>query len=152
MIDSNSSTKSGNIANDFTTGKFSQTSSRDFDFPIHSIPNSADMTFGINDKDFTDVKYLSSGSNAVVYTGMRKQEFIAVKMLKAKLKQRRVAMDELNLEMQILAKVDHENIIHISGAGEQPRKFIILEYLGGGTLDRLLEDITSQERSLVLQK
>lgn len=136
------------ITNDFTTGKFEQTSSRDFDFSIHTIPNTADLTFGIDDKGFTDVKYLSSGSNVVVYTGIWKQECVVVKMLKSKIKNRRVAVEELNLEMQILAKVDHDNIIRINGAGEKPRKFIILEYLGGGTLDRLLEEMTMQEKSL----
>ena len=140
--------KISNITNDFTTGNFEQTSFRAFDFPIHTIPNSADILFGNEEKDFTDVKYLSSGSNVVVYTGIMKQVFVVVKMLKAKLKNKRVAVDELNLEMQILAKVDHENIIRIIGAGEKPRKFIILEYLGGGTLGKLLNDMTIQEKSL----
>eukprot|EP01035_Chromulina_nebulosa_P008030 gene8030-10862_t len=138
--------KIANVTNDFTTGNFEQTSFRAFDFPIHTIPNSADILFGNEEKDFTDVKYLSSGSNVVVYTGMMKQVFVVVKMLKAKLKNKRVAVDELNLEMQILAKVDHENIIRIIGAGEKPRKFIILEYLGGGTLDKLLDHMTIQEK------
>ena len=145
-----SKTKCFNITNDFTTGNFSRTSSRYFDFPIHTIPNSADMTFGINEKDFTDVEYLSSGSNVVVYTGIRKQEFIVVKMLKAKIQNRTVAVEELNLEMQILTKVDHENIIRIIGAGEQPRKFIILEYLGGGTLDKVLDEMKTWEKRTML--
>eukprot|EP01036_Dinobryon_divergens_P033068 gene33068-42779_t len=140
------------ITNDFTSGNFEQTSSRGFDFPIHTIPNSAEMTFNINDNDFTDVKYLSSGSNVLVYTGIRNQEFIVVKMLKSDSKFKRVAVEELNLEMQILAKVNHENIIRIIGAGEKPRKFIILEYLGGGTLDKLLDEMTIQEKSLQKQK
>jgi serine/threonine protein kinase len=110
------------------------------------------MTFNIDDKDFKDVKLFSSGSNVLVYTGIRNQEFIVVKMLKSESKSRRVAVEELNLEMQILAKVNHENIIRIIGAGEKPRKFIILEYLGGGTLDKLLDEMTIQEKSLQKQK
>ena len=142
------SRKSCSITNDFTTGNFSQTSSRDFDFPIHTIPNRADILFGIEDKEFSDVKCLSSGSNVIVYTGIHNKEFIAVKMLKSKIKNKRVAVEELNLEMQILAKVDHENIIQIRGAGEQPRKFITLEYLRGGTLDKILAEITVQEKGV----
>ena len=95
------------------------------------------------------MKFLSSGSNVVVYTGMMERQFVVVKMLKAKLKNKRVAVEELNLEMQILAKVDHENIIRIIGAGDKkPRKFIMLVYLGGGTLDKLLDIMTIQEKSL----
>ena len=71
-----------------------------------------------------------------------------MKMLKSKIQNTRVAKEELNLEMQILAKVDHENIIQIRGAGEQPRKFITLEYLRGGTLDKILEEITAEEKTL----
>jgi serine/threonine protein kinase len=71
-----------------------------------------------------------------------------VKMLKSKIQNTRVAKEELNLEMQILAKVDHENIIQIRGAGEQPRKFITLEYLRGGTLDKILAEITVQEKGV----
>eukprot|EP01035_Chromulina_nebulosa_P029699 gene29699-39387_t len=133
------STTISSFTNDFTTGYFDQTSSRRFDFPIHTIPNSADILFNINDKDFSDVDYLSSGSNVVVYTGISNHKLIVVKMLKVKIKNRKEAVDELNLEMQILAKVNHENIIRIIGAGEKPRKFITLEYLVGGTLDELLE-------------
>ena len=123
-------------------------SSRDFDFPIHTIPNRTEMVFGIDETDFSDVKFLSAGSNVLVYTGTRNQEEIVVKMLKSKVYDRKVATDELNLEMQILAKVHHDNIIRIHGAGEQPRKFIILEYLRGGTLGKLQEDMTTQEKSL----
>ena len=142
------STTISSFTNDFTTGNFEQTSSRRFDFPIHTIPNSADILFNINDKDFSDVDYLSSGSNVVVYTGISNHKLIVVKMLKVKIKNRKEAVDELNLEMQILAKVNHENIIRIIGAGEKPRKFITLEYLVGGTLDELLERLAGQEKSL----
>lgn len=45
----------------------------------------------------------------------------------------------MNLEMQILTKSNHPNIIGIKGAGEIPRKFIVVDYLEGGTLDQLLK-------------
>jgi serine/threonine protein kinase len=44
----------------------------------------------------------------------------------------------MNIEMEILAEIDHKNIIRILGGGETPRKFIIVEYLYGGTLDQMI--------------
>eukprot|EP01037_Dinobryon_pediforme_P028995 gene28995-32482_t len=41
-------------------------------------------------------------------------------------------------EAGILARLSHPNIIGIRGAGDDPRKFIVLELLGGGTLSQLL--------------
>ena len=67
-------------------------------FPIELIYRLASKI-----KVFLDVKYLNSGSNVIVYTGIHNKEFIAVKMLKSKIKNKRVAVEELNLEMQILA-------------------------------------------------
>ena len=40
----------------------------------------------------------------------------------------------------MLSRVSHPNIIKVIGSGESPRKFIVLEYLSGGTLKRLLEE------------
>eukprot|EP01037_Dinobryon_pediforme_P024906 gene24906-26869_t len=38
----------------------------------------------------------------------------------------------------ILTKADHPNIIRIHGAGDYPRKFIAIDYLGGGTLSDVI--------------
>eukprot|EP00597_Dinobryon_sp_UTEXLB2267_P012727 CAMPEP_0170118438 /NCGR_PEP_ID=MMETSP0020_2-20130122/13713_1 /TAXON_ID=98059 /ORGANISM="Dinobryon sp., Strain UTEXLB2267" /LENGTH=122 /DNA_ID=CAMNT_0010347443 /DNA_START=248 /DNA_END=616 /DNA_ORIENTATION=+ len=64
-------------------------------------------------------------------------------MLKQKLHHHDVAHQEMNIEMQILTKIDHPNIIGIKGAGEIPRKFIVVDYLEGSTLDKLLQQYQS---------
>ena len=84
------------------------------------------------------MKYLSKGSNSILYTGVTDDKLIAIKMLKPNLKNKDVAVDEMNIEMEILSRINHENIIRISGAGEIPRKFIIVEFLYGGTLDHMI--------------
>ena len=96
--------------------------------------------FDVQDREFSDVKYLSTGSNAAVYVGYRRNKFVAIKMLKPQIKNREIAVQEMLFEMQILCKVDHPNIITVYGAGENPRKFIMLEYLGGGTLEKLIRN------------
>lgn len=42
------------------------------------------------------------------------------------------------MEHGMLVRLSHENIVHILAAGESPQRFIALEFLGGGTLKRLL--------------
>ena len=135
---------------DFMTGNISSPKLRDFDFPIENIDDRRCTTFGIEDRDFSEVKFLSTGSNAIVYTGIQENTFVAVKMLRPNIlvKNRKVAIQEMNLECQILCKVDHPNIIRIFGAGEVPRKFLMMEYLSGGTLDSLLKQ--NQELSNAL--
>ena len=98
--------------------------------------------------EFSDVKYLGTGSNSLVYTAKRNDEMVAIKMLKQKLHHRSVAEQEMNLEMQILTKANHPNIIGIKGAGEIPRKFIVVDYLEGGTLDQLLKQQPPQNPAL----
>lgn len=113
--------------------------SREFDFQIQSAPTRSSIEVGIKNSEFSDVKYLSSGSNAAVYTAIWNSTLIAIKMLKPKINDLDLAIQEMNIEIQILLKASHSNIINISGIGEKPRKFMVLEYLGGGTLDKLLE-------------
>ena len=111
---------------------------RYFDFPVDELPDRNKIEFGIEDREFSEVKYLCTGSNALVYTGVRNKKIVGVKMLRPKQKNRNVANQEISIECRILCKLQHPNIIRIFGAGEEPRKFIIMEYLDGGTLDNLL--------------
>mmetsp|Transcript_13423 Transcript_13423/g.20259 ORF Transcript_13423/g.20259 Transcript_13423/m.20259 type:complete len:186 (+) Transcript_13423:241-798(+) len=64
---------------------------------------------------------------------------VVIKMLKQKIFHRSIAEQEMSLEMHVLIKANHPNIIGIKGAGETPRKFIVVDYLEGGTLDQLLK-------------
>jgi serine/threonine protein kinase len=63
---------------------------------------------------------------------------VIVKMLKSKLSNQRVANQEMDSEMSILMRLNHPHIISMYGAGNEPRKFIVLEHLEGDTLDKLL--------------
>lgn len=114
---------------------------RDFDFPIVAMETAHVISSTLDGEDYCDVKYLSSGSNAVVFTASKKDapnKTVVIKMLKPKVSHPKVAEQEMNLEMQILTKANHPNIIGIHGAGDAPRKFIAIDYLGGGTLEDLI--------------
>jgi serine/threonine protein kinase len=98
----------------------------------------------VQDREFSDVKFLSTGSNAAVYAAYRRNKYVAIKMLKTQIKNREIAVQEMLFEMEVLRKIEHPNIITVYGAGETPRKFIMLEYLGGGTLESLLRSHQDQ--------
>ena len=55
-------------------------------------------------------------------------------MLKPNITDRDLAIQEMNIEIQILLKASHPNIINISGVGDKPRKFIVLVLLTGFVL------------------
>ena len=59
-------------------------------------------------------------------------------MIKERPKYPLAADSEMILEADILSRIDHPNIITIHGTGEKIRKFIVLEYLEGGTLAKML--------------
>ena len=119
---------------------------RDFDFPIRALATSKNISKSLQGNEFSDVNFLGTGSNSLVYKAKRKDESVVIKMLKHKLPHHNVAEKEMNLEMLILTKVNHPNIIGIKGAGEIPRKFIVVDYLKGGTLDQLLKQRSQHHR------
>lgn len=111
---------------------------RSFDYPINDLPILNGIPANIDSNEFSDVKYLSNGSNSYVYTAIWRNHSVVVKMLKSKLSNQRIAKQEILFETAILARINHPNIVKIMGAGEDPRKFVVLEHLEGGTLEKLL--------------
>ena len=59
-------------------------------------------------------------------------------MIKEDIQNDYVAIHEFYRELEILTHVNHPNIIKVKGAGKNPRRFIVLEYLGGGSLQTML--------------
>ena len=55
-----------------------------------------------------------------------------------------VAVHEFDIEHGILSRLNHPNIIKVKGAGRNPRRFIVLEYLGGGSLQTMLSQNQSK--------
>ena len=111
---------------------------RDFDFPLSEMTTHHKISTSVCGDQYTDVKFLCHGSNALTFTAFNCEKRLVIKMLKQNLENRIVAEQEMNLEMMILTKADHPNIIRIHGAGDYPRKFIAIDYLGGGTLSDVI--------------
>jgi len=121
----------------------------DFHFPVTALPTHQKISYSFTEYEFCNVTYLGPGTNSFISSATRKGELMVVKIVNKTLKNARIAEEELNLEMQLLSKIDHPNIITLKGAGNTPRSFIAVELLGGGTLDQYIE--SSGERSLLLK-
>ena len=46
----------------------------------------------------------------------------------------RLYAQELELEMGLLMRLHHANVVRLIGAGTQPEQFLLIERLDGGTL------------------
>jgi serine/threonine protein kinase len=84
--------------------------------------------------DFTDIQHFADGTNANIYLVRWKGELCIVKIIRKEKKSDPIAAHEFDVEHGLLERVDHPNIISILGAGLDPRRFILLEYLNGGTM------------------
>mmetsp|Transcript_3130 Transcript_3130/g.4519 ORF Transcript_3130/g.4519 Transcript_3130/m.4519 type:complete len:352 (+) Transcript_3130:110-1165(+) len=85
------------------------------------------------------MEYIGSGNFADVYKAELGGKQVAVKIAKSP---ERENISQLCSEQAILAEISHTNCINILGKGsateDEPRPFIVMEYLGGGDLKRYL--------------
>jgi serine/threonine protein kinase len=63
---------------------------------------------------------------------------VILKMIKEDVQADRIAMHEFDIEHGILTRLNHPNIIKLKGAGRHPRRFLVLEYMEGGSLQTIL--------------
>jgi serine/threonine protein kinase len=111
----------------------------DFRFPVADLPTQQNISHSFTEYEFFNVSYLCPGSNSFLSSATRNGELMVVKIIKKNLKNSFIAEEELYLEMHLLSKIDHPNIITIKGAGITPRSFIAVEHLGGGTLKQFID-------------
>mmetsp|Transcript_11586 Transcript_11586/g.15926 ORF Transcript_11586/g.15926 Transcript_11586/m.15926 type:complete len:515 (-) Transcript_11586:301-1845(-) len=123
----------------------------DFHFPIKDLKSLKQISRSVTELEFTDVVHIDTGSNSHVYRANRMGTVVVIKMLKKVLKYAQTAEEELRIEMQLLIKIDHPNIIAIRGAGVFPRSFIVIDNLEGGTLDKLLTENSNSSSGIPLK-
>eukprot|EP01035_Chromulina_nebulosa_P017574 gene17574-23142_t len=109
-----------------------------FSFPIAEIPVKLFVPDNLTMEHFTDIKHVSDGSNANIYTAKLEDEIVIIKMIKDTSQFDSIAVHEFEVEHGILVRISHPSIIRLLGAGRHPRRFLVLEYLGGGTLNNIL--------------
>jgi len=112
--------------------------SRGFLFPVGLIDKKINCRDHMSWDKFSNVTYMSSGTNSNIFIADLFDVKVVIKMIKQDLECSELVQKEFDIERRILSRVSHPNIIKIIGSGELPRMFLVLEYLSGGTLKRLL--------------
>ena len=123
---------------------------------------------------FTDVKHLLDSSSCHIYRAFWGPIPVILKLIKEERLSSPVAVAEFDIEEAVLLRIAHPNIIRllgelifsvllitlniitviliiiiiILGSGKKPRKYLVLEYLSGGTLSQSLgirNDLSKQK-------
>jgi hypothetical protein len=110
-----------------------------FIYNYNLIPVKIELQLNLEIGDFQNVQHIADGSNANIFTANFKGSFIVIKMIKEACQEDEVAINELDMEIGLLSRMEHPNIIRVIGGGSAPRKFIVMEHLGGGSLHSVLQ-------------
>ena len=111
-----------------------------FSYPMTELPVTRTTTGSLSMDAFEDCTYISSGSNAEVFKAKLCGSEVCLKVVREDQDQNEVAKLEFEFECGILSRISHPNILSLYGHGVHPRRFLVLEFLTGGTLkDRLME-------------
>ncbi|CAM9415839.1 unnamed protein product [Discosporangium mesarthrocarpum] len=84
--------------------------------------------------ELTNVEFMVNGSRCTIYTAFYGNIPVVVKLVRIDAVDKDLIKQELELEMRILMRLNHPNIVRIFGGGSHPERFILIERLDGGTL------------------
>ncbi|CAN0336473.1 unnamed protein product, partial [Laminaria digitata] len=73
-------------------------------------------------------------ARCTIYTAVYKEQQVVVKLMRKDVQDAGMVRDELELELALLRRIRHENIVRLLGAGQDPERFLIISRLDGGTL------------------
>jgi hypothetical protein len=90
--------------------------------------------------DLSNVEYLTDGGNNWIHTAVVAGKPVVVKTLKPECQDVMLAIYELESELQIHSRLQHQHICQLLGAGltSKGNRFVVLERLDGGTLAQVL--------------
>jgi serine/threonine protein kinase len=93
-------------------------------------------------------KCLGKGGYGATYRGIEKflKRPVAIKVIRSSCAKDEQVVEDFFREARILASLNHPNVAHVYSLGvhrEQP--YIVMEFLGGGRMDRLFKDKPMEE-------
>jgi serine/threonine protein kinase len=109
-----------------------------FNFPIQEMPCLYTQLHFSSLAIFTDLKHIANGSNSNIHLGKFQNQKVIIKIIMPDVQADQVTMHEFDIEYGMLARMNHKNIIKVLGSGSVPRRFIVIEYLSGGSLFQTL--------------
>ena len=101
----------------------------DFSYSFDNLELKTIIPRNLTLTDVENLEYLTAGSNSHVFSAIWKNQPVIVKILQNEQMLNPVALHEFDIECELLARIDHPNVIKVLGAGKIPRPFIVLERL-----------------------
>ena len=115
----------------------------DFLYDIITIPVVNDSPNNLQLSAFRNVVKLTDGGNSNIFTAFFSDVIanVVIKIIREEKMYDVRVINEFELEYQLLIRLDHPNIIKTYGRGvtANGRRFIVLEHLAGGTMQKVLE-------------
>jgi serine/threonine protein kinase len=106
---------------------------------LKALPVSVALPTRVPWAAFSDVRKLKRSAAYQIYTATWRGEVVVVKrMLDEEEEPRGGSGKEMEKEIDILSRIQHPNIIKLLGSGFEPNRFCILEYMGGGSLSKVI--------------
>jgi Protein tyrosine and serine/threonine kinase len=108
----------------------------------HTHHHSSEPVLDVDWHELTELTHLNSGSMCTIFSCIwRGSSDVVAKLVRTDCADPEVAASDLELELQVLRKLRHPNVVRLLGAGMHPRRgrFLLLEKLHGGTLSDRLE-------------
>lgn len=111
---------------------------KEFLFPIDEIPVINTIPKFLSANNFKDVKHIKDGNRSIIFHTKYNNKDSAIKMLMVKRESSLITISDFDIEINILMRISHPNVVQIYGAGTIPRIFFVMEWLSGGTLADLI--------------
>jgi serine/threonine protein kinase len=127
----------------------------DFLYEIITIPAVNSSPNNLQLSAFRNVVKLTDSGNSNIYTAFYTEvnANVVIKIIKQEKMHDIRVINEFELEYQLLIRLDHPNIIKTYGRGvTADRRFIVLEYLEGGTMQKVLEIKSDERRNIFGRK
>eukprot|EP01041_Mallomonas_annulata_P002153 gene2153-4191_t len=105
---------------------------------IDKLPEANTAVTNVPWTTFTNVEHRIDSSSCHIYTANWGERLVILKLIKADRVGSPVAVAEFETEASVLSRVKHPHIVKFLGSGYEPRRFLVLELLDGGSLSHAL--------------
>lgn len=105
---------------------------------IDRLPEASSAVTNLPWSTFSNVEHRIDSSSCHIYTALWNDRSVILKLIKADRVGSPVAVAEFETEASVLSRVRHPHIVKFLGSGYEPRRFLVLELLDGGSLSHAL--------------
>lgn len=109
-------------------------------FRVHvdRLPQVSSVPTDLPWSTFHGIEHRIDSSSCHIYTAYWGERQVILKLIKADRITSPVAVAEFETEASVLSRLRHPHIVRFLGSGHQPRRFLVLELLDGGSLSHAL--------------